>query len=41
VATIGRAGGDLCIADGAFSVPLSTAQAVWKDAIPALMRATP
>ena len=37
-AVIGQAGGDQCIADGAFSVPLATAHATWHDAIPNLMR---
>jgi len=41
VANIGRAGGDHCIADEAFSVSLAAAHQAWKEAIPALMRATP
>jgi phosphoribosylformylglycinamidine (FGAM) synthase-like enzyme len=41
VAVIGRAGGDDCIADGAFSVPLATAHEVWRDAIPNLMATAP
>ena len=36
-AVIGQAGGDQCIADGAFSVPLATARRSWRDAIPNLM----
>jgi phosphoribosylformylglycinamidine synthase len=36
-AVIGQAGGDYCIADGAFSVPLATARRIWRDAIPNLM----
>ena len=41
VAVIGRAGGDHCIADGAFSVPLATAHGAWRDAIPTLMQSAP
>ncbi len=37
-AVIGQAGGDQCIADGAFSVRLADAHAAWRDAIPNLMR---
>jgi len=37
VAVIGRTGGDRCIADGAFSVPLAQAHDVWRQAIPTLM----
>jgi phosphoribosylformylglycinamidine synthase len=37
-AAIGQAGGDECIADGAFSVRLADAHAAWRDAIPNLMR---
>ena len=36
-AVIGQAGGDHCIADGAFSVPVATAEQTWRDAIPNLM----
>jgi phosphoribosylformylglycinamidine synthase subunit PurL len=41
VAVIGRAGGDSCIADGAFSVPLAAALNAWRDAIPTLMQSAP
>jgi len=37
-AVIGQAGGTECIADGAFSVGLETAKAVWQEAIPNLMK---
>ncbi len=33
-AVIGQAGGDRCIAEGAFDVPLGLAHATWRDAIP-------
>ncbi len=39
-AVIGEAGGDQCIADGAFSLPLETAHRTWRDAIPNLMQPT-
>jgi phosphoribosylformylglycinamidine synthase subunit PurL len=39
-AVIGQAGGDQCIADAAFSVPVETARRTWQDAIPNLMKAT-
>jgi len=39
-AVIGDAGGDQCIADGAFSVPRSEARRVWQEAIPTLMAQT-
>ena len=39
-AVIGQAGGDQCIADGAFSVPVATARRVWRDAIPDLMKSS-
>ena len=39
-AVIGQAGGDRCIADGAFSVPLADAHRAWHDAIPNLMAPT-
>ena len=38
-AVVGQAGGDECIADGAFSVPLREAHRAWHDAIPNLMSA--
>jgi phosphoribosylformylglycinamidine synthase len=37
---IGEAGGEQCIADGAFAVPLSEAHRAWHDAIPNLMAPT-
>jgi phosphoribosylformylglycinamidine synthase len=37
-AAIGQAGGDQCIADGAFSVRLEAARDAWRNAIPDLMR---
>jgi hypothetical protein len=37
-AVIGQAGGDQCIADGAFSVRLAAAHDAWRNAIPDLMR---
>ncbi|MGO9874159.1 MAG: phosphoribosylformylglycinamidine synthase subunit PurL [Acidimicrobiia bacterium] len=40
VAVIGQTGGDRCIAEGAFSVPLAGAHEVWRQAIPTLMAAT-
>jgi|tagenome__1003787_1003787.scaffolds.fasta_scaffold20987109_5 phosphoribosylformylglycinamidine (FGAM) synthase-like enzyme len=36
-AVIGQAGGDQCIAEAAFSVPVETALRTWRDAIPTLM----
>jgi hypothetical protein len=36
-AVIGQAGGDQCIAEAAFSVPVETALRTWQDAIPNLM----
>ena len=36
-AVIGQAGGDQCLADGAFSVSVATAHRTWRDAIPNLM----
>jgi len=39
-AVIGQAGGDACIADGAFSVSLVDAHRAWHDAIPNLMAPT-
>jgi phosphoribosylformylglycinamidine synthase len=39
VAVIGQTGGDDCIADGAFSVPVAVARDVWRQAIPTLMAA--
>jgi phosphoribosylformylglycinamidine synthase len=36
-AVIGNAGGDQCIADGAFAVPLAEARRAWQEAIPNLM----
>ena len=38
---LGAAGGDELVADGAFSVPLTVAEARWRDAIPARMAAAP
>jgi phosphoribosylformylglycinamidine synthase len=40
-AVIGQAGGDRCIADDAFSVPVATAHQTWRDAIPNLMATRP
>jgi phosphoribosylformylglycinamidine synthase len=40
-AAIGQAGGDQCIADGAFSVSLETAREAWQEAIPNLMKTAP
>jgi phosphoribosylformylglycinamidine synthase len=37
-AVIGQAGGDQCIADGAFSVRLADALDAWRNAIPDLMQ---
>jgi hypothetical protein len=37
-AVIGRAGGEHCIADDAFTVPLSAAHDAWRTAIPNLMQ---
>ena len=37
-AVIGSAGGDQCIADGAFSVSLGAARQAWQEAIPNLMK---
>jgi phosphoribosylformylglycinamidine synthase subunit PurL len=39
-AVVGQAGGDQCIADGAFAVPLEQAQRTWQEAIPTLMAQT-
>jgi phosphoribosylformylglycinamidine synthase len=36
-AVVGQAGGDQCIADGAFAVPRALAQRTWQEAIPTLM----
>jgi phosphoribosylformylglycinamidine synthase len=40
-AVVGQAGGDQCIADGAFTVPLADARRTWQTAIPNLMAQTP
>jgi phosphoribosylformylglycinamidine synthase len=40
-AVVGQAGGDQCIADGAFAVPLADARRSWQAAIPNLMSQTP
>ena len=39
-AVVGQAGGEQCIADGVFSVPLADAHRAWHDAIPNLMTPT-
>ena len=39
-AVVGQAGGDQCIADGAFAVPLVEAHRAWHEAIPTLMAQT-